>query len=253
MQNSPPIRIASTLMLLREAPKLEVLMVRRNADIDHVSGAMVFPGGKVEPADADPGWAGQVNGWEEVAQDERALRIAALREAFEECGMIPTVENYAADPQVTAPLRAAMDRGEARFLDYLRDNGLRPDLRGLTLFSRWLTPPIVPKRFDTWFYVTAAPRGQVAATDGREAVAAEWLCPRQALDLAATGGRMIVFPTRMNLSLLGRTDSIGATVAAAALRPARIVQPEIETRGAARWLRLTEADGYGVVEEPLGF
>ncbi|WP_140848327.1 NUDIX domain-containing protein [Paracoccus sp. FO-3] len=251
MPGNLPIRTASTMMLVREAPTIEVLMVKRNYAIDHFSGAMVFPGGKVEPADMDPAWAAQVHGWDDIPDSERGPRISAIRETFEECGILPAVQGYAADPEGTKALRSAMDRGEASFLAYLQQHGLRPDLRALSLFSRWRTPPVVAKRFDTYFYLVEAPADQVALADGRETISAEWIAAGTALDMAAQGERTIVFPTRMNLSLLARTASIADAVAAAALRPAHIVEPEIEMHGGERFLRLHDADGYGPVLEPL--
>lgn len=246
-----PVRTASTMMLVREAPTVEVLMVKRNYAIDHFSGAMVFPGGKVEPSDTDPAWAGQAQGWDDIPEAERGPRISAIRETFEECGILPAVHGYAADPEGTKALRSAMDRGEASFLGYLQAQGLRPDLRALSLFARWRTPPVVAKRFDTYFYLVEAPTEQVAQADGRETVSAEWIAAGTALELAARGERTIVFPTRMNLSLLARTTSIADAVAAAALRPAHVVEPAIELHGGARFLRLHDADGYGPVLEPL--
>lgn len=253
MPEDLPVRTASTMMLVREAPAVEVLMVKRNHAIDHFSGAMVFPGGKVEPSDTDPAWAGQAQGWDDIPEAERGPRISAIRETFEECGILPAVQGYAADPGGTKALRSAMDRGEASFLGYLQAQGLRPDLRALSLFARWRTPPVVPKRFDTYFYLVEAPAEQVAQADGRETVSAEWIAAGTALELAARGERTIVFPTRMNLSLLARTASIADAVKAAALRPARVVEPMVELQGGQRFLRLRDEDGYGPVLEPLAF
>ena len=76
----------------------------------------------------------------------------------------------------------------------------------LTVFARWITPPLTPKRFDTWFYAVNAPAEQLAACDGRETVDAEWIAPAEALRLAAAGERKVIFPTRMNLQLLAEAS-----------------------------------------------
>ena len=83
-----PALPAATILLVRDRPALEVLMVKRHHQIDFASGALVFPGGKIEPGDADPAWAEHCRGWDAHPADERPLRIAALREAFEESGVL---------------------------------------------------------------------------------------------------------------------------------------------------------------------
>jgi len=252
MSTLPDIRLASTVILLREeAGTMQVLMVRRNQQIDFMSGAMVFPGGKLETDDLDPAWRDLVHGWAEVPEIERAARIAAAREVFEEAGLLMV---HGEDPfisQETDEARKAIESGTLKFADFVRHQGVRIDITAFTLFSRWLTPPVVPKRFDTFFYLAALPTGQVAVSDGRETVETEWIAPDQALDLAAKGARTIVFPTRMNLKLLSAARTPGEAVAAALLREARTVIPAVESRDGRRYLRLTPDLGYGDIEEQL--
>lgn len=247
--DSVPIRPASTTMLLRQAPDLEVLMVRRNQMIDFVAGAMVFPGGRVDPGDADPAWRERVTGWDSVPEDERAPRIAAIREAFEESGVVIGA-GFQPGPDLM-PLRKAVEAGEIAFSEAMRSLGVTVDLTRLTLFSRWVTPPVAPKRFDTRFYLVAMPKGQVVSSDGRETVATEWIAPAEALRLAAAGERRIVFPTRMNLRILAESPTISAAEDAAGSRAKRPVIPRIETRNAQRFILLDPEDGYGRVEEEL--
>lgn len=114
MSDDAPARIASTMMLVREAPAVEVLMVKRNQAIDHFSGAMLFPGGKVEPSDLDPAWRAQVEGWDDIPESERGPRISAIRETFEECGILPAVQGYRASPGDTMALRAAIGSGRGQ-------------------------------------------------------------------------------------------------------------------------------------------
>ncbi|WP_308237961.1 hypothetical protein [Phenylobacterium sp. J426] len=109
----------------------------------------------------------------------------------------------------------------------------------------------MPKRFDTWFYAVRAPENQLAACDGRETVDAEWIAPREALDLAEAGQRTVIFPTRMNLQLLGEAKSAADAVARAAARRLVPVLPQVETRPEGRVLVLPPDAGYGAVAEPM--
>src|SRR5579862_6280708 len=86
----PPVPIlpAATILLVRDTPDFEVLMVKRHHQIDFASGALVFPGGKTHAGDHDPAWEGRVIGWESTKPEKRALRIAAIREAYEEAGIL---------------------------------------------------------------------------------------------------------------------------------------------------------------------
>lgn len=242
---------AATTIIARETGELEVLMVKRHHQIDFVAGAMVFPGGKVHDGDRDPAWAEHALNWSETDTEERPLRIAAIRECFEECGVILGDPGRAEPGPEMTRARRAIDQREMDFLDYVREMGIALDLARLTLFARWLTPPVIPKRFDTFFYLAADPSGQDAISDGRETVDAEWVSPARALDLAARGEREIVFPTRMNLKLLAESSSFAEAAAAAGARAHHTVTPRIVTRGGDRFLQLNKRDGYGEVEERL--
>src|SRR5260221_14682969 len=122
------IKPAATILLLRDDPVFEVLMVKRHHQIDFASGALVFPGGKSHAGDHDPAWADHVLGWEAYDVEQRGLRIAAIREVFEEAGILlakrrdgqpmsgeacPMAGRQAGDPGAPALIDAARDR-EAR-------------------------------------------------------------------------------------------------------------------------------------------
>ncbi|MGA0606771.1 NUDIX hydrolase [Phenylobacterium sp. VNQ135] len=247
------IKPAATILLLRDDPAFQVLMVKRHHQIDFASGALVFPGGKTHAGDHDPAWTEHARGWEGLEAEQRALRIAAIRECFEEAGILLAERrdgrpfDAACDPAV----REAVDRGETAFLDVVRDLGVRLSLDALTVFARWITPVMMPKRFDTWFYAVRAPEGQLAACDGRETVDAEWVAPSEVLRLAEAGERTVIFPTRMNVQLLGEAQSAADAVARAEARTLVTVLPHVETRPEGRVLVLPPDAGYGAVAESM--
>ncbi len=252
--SSADIKPAATILLLRDAPTFEVLMVKRHHQIDFASGALVFPGGKSHAGDHDPAWAGHVIGWDAFDADQRALRIAAIREVFEEAGILLAKRRDGAPITGEAcpmAVRQAVDAGTTPFLQVVAELDARLDLSALAVFARWITPPLTPKRFDTWFYAVTAPPEQLAACDGRETVDAEWIAPSEALRLAAAGQRKVIFPTRMNLQLLAEANGAGDAVARAAARTLVTVQPQIEQRPSGRVLTLPPDAGYGLVAEPL--
>jgi len=151
------------------------------------------------------------------------------------------------DPEV----RSAVDHGHTAFIDVVQELGVRLRLDALTVFSRWVTPIMMPKRFDTWFYAVTAPPDQVAACDGRETVDAEWIAPAEILRLAEAGERTVIFPTRMNVQLLAEATSADDCVARARGRTLVTVLPKVEVRGEGRFLILPPDAGYGAVAEPM--
>ncbi|MDE2514632.1 MAG: NUDIX hydrolase [Rhodospirillales bacterium] len=232
-------RPAATVLLLRDgtdaagAASVQVLMLARHAALKFAAGALVFPGGSIDPGDGaiatDPTLCARCD----TPPAEAARRVAAIRETWEEAGIL-----------LARPQPAAVSRG-GDLAQALRAAGLRlaPDL--LLPFAHWITPRPMPRRFDTYFYLARAPAGQLAAADGGESVAATWMSPREAVALAEAGQPM-VFATEMNLRLLA---ALGATVdavfAAAAARRIVTVLPEITTMPDGRLMRIPEEAGYG--------
>ncbi len=254
MSDSMPgaIRPAATVLLLRDAP-FEVLMVKRHHQIDFAAGALVFPGGKSHQGDSDPRWRDLAIGFDAVDSkamgDGAPLRIAAIREAYEEAGVLLARDKNGAfyAGEAAKDVRAAVAEDKVAFIDVVEDLGLQLDLSALTVFARWITPRLMPKRFDTWFYVAHAPLAQQAICDGHEAVDAEWIAPDRALHLAASGERKVIFPTRMNLQLLAESADPADAVARARARQLVTVEPWVD----GQVLRIPENAGYGPVTEPL--
>ena len=233
-------RTASSLLLLRDGPQgLEVLMMRRAERVgDLRSGAAVFPGGQLDVRDRsahmhclgpDDATASRQLGLAEGGLD---YFIAAVRETFEEVGLL--LANGSVDLQALQPWRQRLQTGAAGAAEFCAATGLQLDLRGMAYCSHWLTPPGVPKRFDTRFFVALAPVGQQADADREEAVELMWLTPRLALD--PTLALKLLPVTRVLLHDLLQHDTAASALAAArALPRVPLVMPRraITARGLA--------------------
>src|SRR5579871_6704816 len=250
-----PILPAATILLLRDDPTFEVLMVKRHHQIDFAAGALVFPGGKTHAGDAASGWEERTLGWGGALPHKRPLRIAAIREAYEEAGIL-LARHLDGSPfrgdERAAAARDAIARDERSLLDLVKELDIYLDLEALSVFAHWITPKIVPRRFDTWFYVAKAPADQLALCDGWETVDAEWIAPREAIRLADAGERTIIFPTRMNLQLLDEASSADDAATRAQAREVVTVEPQVAERNGERVLVLPPNAGYGDVFEPMG-
>ncbi|MBI1187000.1 MAG: NUDIX hydrolase [Alphaproteobacteria bacterium] len=250
---------ASTILLVRDHPALEVLMVERHHQIDFASGALVFPGGKVSADDHRDEWAAHADGGFDGM--ERAFRVCAVREAFEESGLLMAREAAArgagaafVGAERIAPLeglRRSIDKGETSFLETIRDAGLALALDALTPYAHWITPAMMKRRFDTRFYIAAAPGAQEALCDGSETVDATWISPAAAMAAQKAGTRTIIFPTLMNVEMLGRTASSQAAIAAAQSRTIVTVVPELAEEDGQRVLRIPAEAGYMQTVEKL--
>lgn len=253
-------KLSATILLLRDDPELQVLMVKRHYEIDFASGAYVFPGGKANDEDADLAWEPLCDG--DFSGEEQAARVSAIREAYEESGILlartvagrgegaPLVGADIAD--ALAPYRGAVDRREESFLGLIRDHQLVLALDALVHFGHWITPTMMPKRFDTHFYLAATPPEQVAEQDGRETTEAVWVGPQEALDLEAAGTATIIFPTRMNLGKLAETPTTEAALSRFAREDVVTVLPVIgKDDDGSPCLHIPEEAGYIQSTEPL--
>ena len=213
-------------------------MVRRSSR-GTFAAALVFPGGAIEPGDGAPEWDALVEDFAEYDEHERARRIGAIRETWEETSILVGVA-----AGVVAPTGRPSGVG---FRDFVEKSGVRLRLASLVNLAHWITPITEPRRFDTHFYVALAPTNQVAVADGREIVGIEWVSPAGAAHAARRGESPILFPTLMNLDRLAESAGSEAAIAAARARPTFTVQPVVETAAdGSRVIVIPAEAGYSV-------
>jgi 8-oxo-dGTP pyrophosphatase MutT (NUDIX family) len=234
---SVPAVDAATILLVRDQVRgkgpLEVLLLERHLESDFAGGALVFPGGKVDEMDRTldaARWTGRdPKGWRERLGTEtdaeaRGLLVAAVRETFEEVGVLLATdedgEPITADQLRTPSFREARRKlcSRERAWDWrrwLEDEALVLDLRSLEFWSWWVNPEGQHKRFDTRFFLAVLPPGQAPAHDDIEATSLAWWRPEDALAAHERGEVTIIFPTRRNLEALAGFETAGAARRAA--------------------------------------
>ena len=248
-------RDAATVMLLRTgAAGLEVYMLRRKASMAFAPGAFVFPGGSVDARDADEqvAWAGpDANEWGQIFDASpahaRALVCAAVRETFEESGVLlagESADSVVADTTSDdweADRRALLDRSVS-LAELLARRGLvlRADL--LRPWSRWITPVIEPRRFDTRFFAAALPAGQRTRDVGGEASEVAWVLPGEALQAGKRGEIRLFPPTAVTLSEL--TDCGDLETVLTGPRQVVPIIPAVQLREGAVWLTVPGLSEY---------
>jgi 8-oxo-dGTP pyrophosphatase MutT (NUDIX family) len=248
-------RPASTVLLLREssrASEIEVFMMVRHYEIDFNAGALVFPGGSVDKGDreiiANPGLH---SGGEGLDDASLSFRIAAIRETFEESGILlarPNGSKSLVDAkragEIEAASRAALCEGKTTFQKVLSHNGMVLALDELVPYAHWITPEGAPKRFDTWFFLAAAPPAQLGGHDGKESTDSIWLSPREALAGSESGRFKLPFPTTRNLIRLGKQNSVKAALDDSRGKPVVTVMPVMTKLNGGRQLRIPLEAGY---------
>ena len=231
-----PLRDAATVMLVRDrqdgGPGIEVFMLLRNLQSDFVGGAYVFPGGAVDPEDRhenlDPVCVGRSDADASaqlgIERGGLAFWVAAIRECFEEAGVLLATGADGelvdfGDPDVDQRFqihRKAVDTRERRLVEICEDEQLQLAVGAMYYFSHWITPEGAPRRYDTRFFVTRAPVGQVPLHDNRETIANVWITPSDALEQHRAGRFDLIFPTMRSLMALERFASADEVIAAAA-------------------------------------
>lgn len=246
---------AATILLLREGNgRLEVFMVRRHHEIEFAGGALVFPGGKVDGSDRDPEIAALADGLDGLAPALRQLAVAALRESFEEAGILVARDaqsgEFVGEARCAAlqPYREHIEKDRTTLAEFLRRERLRLACDQLVSFAHWITPKFMPKRFDTHFFLARVPDGQAGQHCGRESVDSLWVSPREAAGAKAG----LMFPTRMNLLKLSATRTVDEALAAARATPPVPVEPWLEHAPDGEYVRIREDAGYAITRTPRG-
>ena len=195
-------KAAATAVLMRDGETApEILLLRRHRSSGFVPGAYVFPGGRVDAADANVAWPG-------TSEPPSEYWVAAVREIFEETGVLlarNSGEKWSADASSDDELEAWREKlmqGEADLADVLAGRELTLDPDALCYIAHWITPVAEPRRYDTRFFIAALPEGRTAAADAREMTDMLWLSPREALARFEDGRLPMVFPTVRTLQLL---------------------------------------------------
>ncbi|HEX3488926.1 MAG TPA: NUDIX hydrolase [Streptosporangiaceae bacterium] len=256
---TPPAvpRNAATVMLLRSiGAGMEVYMLRRNPSMAFAPGAMVFPGGSVDGRDADEevAWAGpDAAAWGEILAAPpdlaRALVCAAVRETFEESGVLLAGESP--DSVVADTTSEDWERDRNALLDrslslaeLLTHRGLmlRSDL--LRAWARWITPVVEPRRYDTRFFAAALPAGQRTRDVSTESSAVTWIQPSAAIAAGQRGEIQLWPPTAVTLAELAACGDLATILTGPREVATRI--PEVLVREGAIWLTVP-----GVSEYPL--
>ncbi|MGI8939222.1 MAG: NUDIX hydrolase [Iamia sp.] len=227
------LRDAATVLIVRDGDDgLEVFMLRRNLQSDFVGGAYVFPGGAVDPPDRALDLEPLCRGRSDAEASTRmgvesgglGFWVAAIRESFEESGYLlaygPDGEVMRLHDPTTAERfvahRRAVDRGERSLLSVCEEEGLCLAVDAMWYFGHWITPEGAPRRYDTRFFLVAAPEEQTPVHDDREAIANLWIRPADALARHAAGDLAMLPPTVASLRALESSATAAEALAAAA-------------------------------------
>jgi glyoxylase-like metal-dependent hydrolase (beta-lactamase superfamily II)/8-oxo-dGTP pyrophosphatase MutT (NUDIX family) len=257
-------RPAATLILVRDsAGGIEVLMLQRSQKARFAAGAFVFPGGVIDPADSGGELAALCAGIDDAAASREldlergglAYRIGAIRECFEEAGLIFACDADGVLVEIVAPdaveeftaLRRQVNAGDLRFAAICGLRDLRLAADRLAYLSHWITPVDRPLRYDTRFFVAIAPPAQLPLHDGRETTAQVWIDPADALERHRRGEFELRFPTMKTLELLARFANTAALMGHA--RSTRVEAPVVPRLASGRaGQRLLGSDDFAYAE-----
>jgi 8-oxo-dGTP pyrophosphatase MutT (NUDIX family) len=241
-----PARPAATIVLLRDGDHgLEVLLLRRNRSSGFVPGAYVFPGGRVDAADAEHAVLARTEGLTPAHAEARlelpadaeppaiAYYLAALREAFEETGILVGLDESGSFPP-TAARDAEVDRirddvmeDRITFADALMRMSCRVDGRSVEYIAHWITPLPEPRRYDTRFFAARVASDATPIVDPREMTDALWITPKAALRRHEEGALPMVFPTIKTLEQLAAYPSAEAALSELGGARVRTIMPTL--------------------------
>lgn len=233
---------AATLVVWRDtAQGPEILVVERSARMAFAAGAIVFPGGRVDDADHALAKA--------LGRPDEAAKVTAIRETIEETAVIPAI--LGVDAALGREMQARLNEG-ADFAELLAAHGLQLDLHALTPFARWMPAFKQPRKFDTLFFLAAAPAGEwPPLPQPGECVAAEWTAPRELIERIGRGEASAIFPTKRNLERLAEHADLDAAIADAHAYSLETIIPWVEEIEGEPHVKIPEGRGYPVTAEPL--
>jgi 8-oxo-dGTP pyrophosphatase MutT (NUDIX family) len=238
-------RPAATIVLLRDRNEgMEVLLMRRNRNAGFVPGAYVFPGGRVDSSDAGSELIDCLDGLTPESASERlemdeadppaiAYYLAALREAFEETGILVGVRSDGSAPPTAAEddtvdsIRDDVMEDRISFAEAITRLRCRIPGDAIEYVSHWITPRPEPRRYDTRFFAARVRPGSTPIVDPREMTDAVWATPEEALRRADQGELPMVFPTIKTLEQLLGYDTADAALAAIGAAPVRTILPTL--------------------------
>jgi 8-oxo-dGTP pyrophosphatase MutT (NUDIX family) len=228
---------AATLVLVRDRPGSapELLMVERSEGMAFAAGALVFPGGRIDPADREFG---------------DGAAVAAIRETIEETA-VPIGLAPVPDPELVLEMQRRLVAGEP-FRAILEDHEVELDLAQLTPFARWVPKFHAVRKFDTLFFIAEAPDGEwKPRIVAGECTAAYWITADQVLAREQAGEARLIFPTRRNLERLALHGSFAEIRADALAHPIEPVTPWVEEQDGEKFITIPSHLGYPVTQERL--
>ena len=260
MAETASLRTAATVIVLRDAPSrdgYQVLMLRRHARSGFAADMWVFPGGVVDEGDGTlpaEHWTG-INP-EQLAprfgrtpQQVLAHYVAAVRETFEEAGLLLAHRRDGTAPDLSDPALLQLRNDLAtrsktvNFPAWLQERDLVLDLGALTYLSHWVTPSIEPRRYDTRFFLAHAPADQIAGYDQMETTDQRWISPAAALDASRSGEMPMIYPTIITLRWLREHATAHDAIGAADAQPEiRRIQPHAELDDDGNFVRILHPD-----------
>jgi len=231
-QGAPEACPAATVALLRNGTRgIEVWMMQRAVGMAFASRAVVFPGGRVDATDGDPSirWFGSTPDRLATrlgvdASAARAVVTAAVRELFEEAGVLLTHPKIVGDVEEA---RIAVESRAVGLAAWLARESCALDVSRIRPWGRWVTPASEPRRFDTWFFVAATPDGNDARSATSEAQSADWMNVQDVLDAAANREMLVLPPTVVMLRGLLAAGTVEAVLATAEARSMEAVHPDV--------------------------
>lgn len=245
MDLDPPIP-ASTLIVFRAVAggPPDILVVERSASMAFAGGAIVFPGGRVDPGDVALATA--------LGRPSDAARITAIRETVEESAVLIGISaSSAVEPALGLTFQNELICG-ADFADLLAAHDLTLDLDALTAFARWMPAFKQARRFDTLFFIASAlPGSWLPRPQSGECQSARWASAVSLLERIEAGQDHAIFPTKRNLERIARFATVEEARADAARYPLDTIIPWVEEREGAPHVCLPANRGYPVTSEPL--